>query len=132
MPLDIRNSLALISQSFRRQLLAEMPHQVLCGFGNARWHMDDIDAAKDLLIDLDLINTPEGCFANQKFIYQYSQCPIVDGTIVSAIQNYLRCHVLRCASKCVGLLILPHKFGKSKIDLEENEYFLLFLILFNR
>jgi len=63
-PLDIGDSLALVSQSFSRKLLAEMPHQMLGGFGYSRWHVDNVDATEDLLIDLDLINAPEGGFTH--------------------------------------------------------------------
>lgn len=83
--------------------------------------MDDIDAAEDVLVDLDLIDAAKGCLAHQQLVDEYSQCPVVHGPIMSAIQYNLRGHILGRAGKCVGLLIGSHILGKAKVDLAKRE-----------
>lgn len=115
--LNIRNSLPLIAQSLSGQLLAQMSNQMLCEFGYPGGHVNDIDAAEYVLINLDLIDAPERSFAHKQLVDQDAQCPVVHSTIVSAIQNDLGCHILGSAGKSIRLLIGTHILGKAKVNL---------------
>lgn len=53
-------------------------------------------------------------------MHQNAQGPVINGSIMALVEDYLRCDVLGSPTKCPRLRTKSDPFGKAEVNLERN------------
>lgn len=68
-----------------------------------------------------MIASPKRWFADKQLMNEHAQCPVVDSTIVSFVQDNFGSNIFRGSGKSPRLLIGVDAFGESEIDLYSKQ-----------
>lgn len=64
-----------------------------------------------------MIASTEWRFADKQLVYEDAQCPVVDRTVMTLVQDDFGRNVLGRSGECPGFLVGIDAFGKSKVNL---------------
>lgn len=117
MRLDLLNAFLLVTDPIGRYLTAQISNQTLGRTRNSGRHSDRIDAAQNRIVGAHVILATERWLADKQLMHENAECPIVDGPIVTLVQDDFGRNVFGCSREGPGFIARWNDFSKTEVDL---------------